>query len=169
MVQIGDTIPSATFAYIPYTPELEDIAACGAPSKLSTDSWKGKKVVLFAVPGAFTPTCHVSHLPSYVKHYSELKAKGVDEIVCIATNDMFVMSAWGRANGTADKIIMASDTDAKFSAALGHTVDLSGAGFGTRTGRYALVIDNLKVVVLEVETNPSAMEVTSAEHILSKL
>jgi len=169
MVQIGDTIPSATFAYVPYTPELENGAACGVPIELSTDSWKGKKVVLFAVPGAFTPTCHVSHLPSYVKLYSELKAKGVDEIVCIAANDAFVMSGWGRVSGVADKIIMASDTDLKFSAAVGHTVDLSSVGFGTRTGRYTLVIDDLKVTVHEVESNPSALDSASAEHILSKL
>ncbi|KAF9521154.1 hypothetical protein BS47DRAFT_15396 [Hydnum rufescens UP504] len=89
-INVGDTIPSATFSYVPYSEKLEDGLACGIPVKLSTDEWKGKKVVLFAVPGAFTPTCHVSHLPGFVKHYDELKGKGVDVIAALAYNDAWV-------------------------------------------------------------------------------
>ncbi|KAJ7018281.1 Redoxin [Mycena alexandri] len=104
-IKVGDTLPKGEFNYIPWAPELEDNQlACGVPSKISTDQWKGKKVVLFAVPGAFTPTCHTNHLPPYLQKYDEFKAKGVDVIAVLAANDMFVMSGWARFEGLKDKV-----------------------------------------------------------------
>jgi len=160
-INVGDTIPSATFSYVPYSEKLEDGLACGIPVKLSTDEWKGKKVVLFAVPGAFTPTCHVSHLPGFVQHYDELKGKGVDVIAALAYNDAWVMSAWGRVQGVKDTILMLSDANAEWSAKL-------GLKSGERTRRYALILDDLVVKAVEVETQPG-LNVTGAEHILAKL
>ncbi|KAJ7220817.1 Redoxin [Mycena pura] len=144
-INVGDIIPLGEFNCIHWTPELENNLACGVPSKVSTDDWKGKKVVLFAVPGAFTPTCHTNHLPPFLQKYDEFKAKGVDIIAVVAANDVFVMSGWGRYEGLQDKILTLSDTDAKWSSALGLSVDLSAVGFGTRTARYAMVIDDLVV------------------------
>jgi len=160
-INVGDTIPPATFSHVPYTPELEDGLVCGTPIKLSTDQWKGKKVVLFAVPGAFTPTCHVSHLPGFVKAHDEFKAKGVDVIAALAYNDAWVMSAWGRVQGVKDTILMLSDTNAEWSAKL-------GLKSGERTKRYAIILDDLVVKAIEVETKPG-LNVTGADHILAKL
>ncbi|KAF8184781.1 thioredoxin-dependent peroxidase [Pholiota molesta] len=149
----GDTIPEGTFTYVPYSPALEDGLACGMPTALSTNDWKGKKVVLFAVPGAFTPTCH----------YDEFKAKGVDVIAVIAANDPFVMSGWARVE---DHCL--SDTDAKWSKQIGQVLDLSAKGLGIRTGRYAIIIDDLVVKYIGVE--PAAgVTVSGAENILSQL
>jgi len=161
-IKVGDKIPSGIFQYVPYTPDLADVKACGKPVNLSTDAWKGKKVVLFSVPGAFTPTCHVSHLPGYIAKYKEIKSKGVDVVACLAYNDAWVMSAWGRAAGVTDEILMLSDTGATWSGQIGLTL-------GERTGRYALVVDDLVVTSINVETNPSALEVSGAEHVLPKL
>ncbi|KAG6910343.1 hypothetical protein DXG01_011412 [Tephrocybe rancida] len=142
-VKVGDTLPQGTFTYIPYTPELEDKLACGLPIKLSTEEWQGKKVVLFSVPGAFTPTCHAKHLPPYLEKYDEFKAKGVDTIAVLASNDAFVMSGWGRVEGLKDKV----DTGAEWSKSLGLSVETPGF---TRTARYAIIIDDLKIKYIEV-------------------
>lgn len=168
LVKTGETIPRGTFTYIPYTPELENNHACGSPINLSTEEWKGKKVVIFAVPGAFTPTCHVDHLPPYVQKYDEFKAKGVDVIAVVAANDPFVMSGWGRFEGVKDKILALSDTYAAWSKSLGLTVDLTAHGLGVRTARYAMVIDDLVVKYLEVEPG-SGVTVSGAEAVLAKL
>ncbi|PPQ96912.1 hypothetical protein CVT26_005898 [Gymnopilus dilepis] len=158
-IKVGDKVPEATFKYVPYTPELDD----GVTTTLSTNEWKGKKVVLFSVPGAFTPTCHVNHLPPYLKHYDEFKAKGVDVIAVVAANDPFVMSGWAR-------ILALSDVDAKWSKELGLSVDLTGAGLGlgVRTARYALILDDLTVKYVGVEPE-RGVTVSSAEAVLSKL
>ncbi|KAG6853757.1 hypothetical protein C0991_001586 [Blastosporella zonata] len=103
-VKVGDTLPQGTFTYIPYTAELEDSLACGRPITLSTEEWQGKKVVLFSVPGAFTPTCHAKHLPPYLEKHDDFKAKGVDVIAVLAANDAYVMSGWGRVEGLKDKV-----------------------------------------------------------------
>jgi len=103
-IQVGDTIPQGTFRSVPYTSELADTSACEIPFILNTDEWKGKKVVLFSVPGAFTPTCHKNHLPGFIQKHKELKAKGVDIIAVLATNDPFVMSGWLRFNGVRDEV-----------------------------------------------------------------
>ncbi|KAJ3551056.1 hypothetical protein NM688_g4945 [Phlebia brevispora] len=126
-IKVGDTVPQGKFATVPYAPELDDGLACGVPQKFTTDAWKGKKVVIFAVPGAFTPTCHANHLPPYIKNYDAFKAKGVDVIAVLSANDPFVLSGWTRVQNVKDKIIAVSDLDGAWSKELGLTVDLSGA------------------------------------------
>jgi len=167
-IKVGDTIPKGTFSYVAYTPELDSHLACGIPSPLSTDEWKGKKVVLFSVPGAFTPTCHVNHLPPYIEKYDEFKAKGVDTIAVVAANDPFVMSGWGRVEGVKDKILCLSDTNAEWSKSLGLSLDLTARGMGVRTARYAIIIDDLVVKYVDVEPGPG-VTVSGAEAVLSKL
>jgi len=167
-IKVGDTIPKGTFGTIPYTPALDDAKACGVPTEVSTDSWAGKKVVLFSVPGAFTPTCHVNHLPPYLEKYNEFKAKGVDILAVLAANDVFVMSGWGRVEGVTDKILTLSDTNAAWSKELGLAIDLSSRGLGVRTNRYAMIIDDLKVKYVEVEPAPG-VSVSGADAVLSKL
>ncbi|KAG7086550.1 hypothetical protein E1B28_002499 [Marasmius oreades] len=164
-IKVGDIIPEATFSYIPYSPELESGLVCGTPIKLDIHKdWKGKKVVLFAVPGAFTPTCHVNHLPPYLEKYSEFKAKGVDIIAVIAGNDPFVMSGWGRFSGLKDKILTLSDTDAEWSKKHG----LGNASAEQRTGRYAMILDDLKVQYIDIET-ARGVAVSGADAVLNKL
>jgi len=167
-IQTGDQIPKGTFKYIPFTPELENGLACGIPAILSTDEWKGKKVVLIAVPGAFTPTCHVNHLPPFVQKADELKAKGIDVVAVLAANDVFVMSGWGRVEGFKDKILSLSDTDTAWSKQLGLTQDLSAKGLGIRTKRYALILDDLKVTYLGVEPG-AEVGVSGVDAVLAKL
>jgi len=151
-IKVGDKIPEGTFKYIPYNPDLADASACGIPVTLSTNEWKGKKVVLVSVPGAFTPTCHVDHIPPFIKKYEEIKAKGVDVIVVLAANDVYVMSGWGRVSGFKDHILALADVDAKWSKLIGLDIDLSTIGFGIRTDRYALVLDDLVVKYVGIET-----------------
>ncbi|ETS62125.1 hypothetical protein PaG_03686 [Moesziomyces aphidis] len=166
----GEQIPNSTFMYVPFTSELADGTACGAPTKVQThEAFKGKKVVIIAVPGAYTPTCHVNHIPPFIKQVDAFKAKGVDQIVVLAQNDPFVMSAWGVQNKAEDKVIFATDLGLEFSKGVGSTADLSAMGFGMRTGRYALIVDDLKVVDFSPEPNPGAVETSSAEAVLSKL
>ncbi|KAJ3793008.1 1-Cys peroxiredoxin isozyme [Lentinula aff. detonsa] len=168
-IKVGDTVPDGTFSYIPYSPELDSHAACGVPTKLNiSKDWKGKKIVLFAVPGAFTPTCHVNHLPPYVEKYDEFKSKGVDEIAVVAANDAFVMSGWGRFEGLKDKILTLSDPNVEWSKKLGLDLDLSALAFGTRTARYAMIIDDLVVKYVEVEPG-TEVTVSGAEAVLAKL
>ncbi|KAG2121951.1 thioredoxin-dependent peroxidase [Suillus clintonianus] len=167
-ISVGDTIPKGNFGIVPYTEELADHSACGIPTILSTDSWKGKKVVLFSVPGAFTPTCHINHLPPYLAKYKEFKDKGVDVIAVIAANDPFVMSGWGRVEGLTDKIITLSDSSAAWSGSLGLSVDLTERGMGIRTARYAMIIDDLVVKYVEVEPAPG-VTVSGADAVLAKL
>ena len=132
----------------------------------TTELFANKKVVLFAVPGAFTPTCSAAHLPGYVLSADQLKAKGVDEIICLSINDAFVMNAWGEAQN-ADNIMMLADGDGSYSKALGLTMDTAAFG-GLRSQRYAIVIDNGVVASLHVE-KPQEFEVSKAEAILSHL
>ncbi|KIM43827.1 hypothetical protein M413DRAFT_443708 [Hebeloma cylindrosporum] len=169
-IKVGDKIPEATFKYVPYTPELENGLACGVPTSLSTNEWKGKKVVIVSVPGAFTPTCHVNHLPPFVQKYDEFKAKGVDVVAVVAANDPFVMSGWGRVEGLKDKILSLSDPDAEWSKKLGLSLDLTGAGLGlgVRTGRYALIIDDLVVKYVGAETGKD-VSVSGVDAVLAKL
>jgi len=153
-INVGETIPEGTFKYTPYSPDLADHSACGIPVTLSTNEWKGKKVVLVSIPGAFTPTCHVNHIPPYIQKYEEFKSKGVDAIAVLAANDVFVMSAWGRISGFEDHILSLSDVEAKWSKSIGLDIDLSARGFGIRTARYALVLDDLVVKYIGVEPGP---------------
>jgi len=167
-IKVGDKIPEGTFKYVPYSPELEDGLACGIPTTLSTNEWKGKKVILFSVPGAFTPTCHVNHLPPYIKNYDEFKAKGVDVIAVVAANDPFVMSGWARVEGLKDKILALSDTEAKWNKELGLSLDLSQMGLGVRTARYAVILDDLTVTYLGAEPG-AGVTVSGADAVLAKL
>lgn len=155
-----DSFPSTKFNYVPETPELNDVAACGIPQPFDTDKeLKGKKVVFVSVPGAFTPTCTANHIPPYIENVDKLKAKGVDKVVVISANDPFVLSAWGRAlKAPKDNfVIFASDGNAAFSKSIGQSVDLAAVGFGERSARYAIIVDDGKVTYNEQEP---AKEVT---------
>jgi glutaredoxin/glutathione-dependent peroxiredoxin len=125
-------------------------------------------VVLFAVPGAFTPTCSVKHLPGFVQHADTIKAKGVDSIICVAVNDAFVMAAWAKEQGVDGKVVMLADGSAAFTKALGLELDLTARGMGVRSQRYALIVDNGKVTHVAIE-QPGGFEVSKAEAVLSAL
>ena len=158
-IKVGDTIPSTTLTMA--TPE--------GPKQVSTDEiFKNKRVVLFAVPGAFTPTCSAKHLPGFVQHSDAIRKKGVDTIACVAVNDAFVMNAWAKDQGCGDKIVMLADGSAAFTKALGLELDLTARGMGVRSQRYAMVVDNDKVIRLSVEA-PGSFEVSRAEAILEGL
>jgi glutaredoxin/glutathione-dependent peroxiredoxin len=158
-IKVGDTIPSMKLMVA--TPE--------GPKETSTDEiFKGKKVVLFAVPGAFTPTCSAKHLPGFVQNAEAIKAKGVDTIACIAVNDAFVMGAWGKDQGTGDKVTMLADGSAAFVKELGLVLDGTARGMGLRSQRYALIAEDGKVTHLGVEA-PGGFEVSKAEAILAAL
>ena len=138
-------------------------------SDLTTDAiFKGKKVVLFAVPGAFTPTCSNQHLPGFIEHADAIRAKGVDEIVCLSVNDAFVMGAWGKDRGVGSKVRMVADGNGDLTKALGLEMDGSGIGFGLRCQRFAAIVDDGVVKKLAVEA-PGKFEVSSAEAILAAL
>jgi len=158
-IAVGDKIPSA---------KLKTMTAEG-PKDISTDDiFNGKRVVLFAVPGAFTPTCSAKHLPGFVEKAADIKGKGIDTIACLAVNDAFVMSAWGKAQNTDGKVLMLADGAAAFTKQLGLDLDLSAPGMGIRSKRYAMVVDNGVVKALNVEA-PGAFEVSSADAILRAL
>lgn len=157
-IKIGDTLPDATFTVM---------TADGPKPVTSADLFKGKKVALFAVPGAYTPTCHKAHMPGFVERVAEIKAKGIDEVACTSVNDVFVMSAWGKDTGADGKITMLADGSADFAKALGLEIDLTKHGLGVRSKRYAMLVDNGVVKVLNVEDAPPAHGVSSAETICS--
>ena len=157
-VQVGDKIPSVS---------LHTMGAQG-PEGISTDEiFSGKKVVLFAVPGAFTPGCSMTHLPGFVVNADKIKAAGVDTIVCMSVNDAFVMGAWGEAQN-ASEILMLADGNGEFTAALGLELDGSGFGMGTRSQRFALIAEDGVITHLAVEPG-AGIEVSSAEAIMEKL
>ena len=158
-IAVGDKLPEATFKV--RTPDgLKDVT--------TQELTAGKKVVLFAVPGAFTPTCHAKHVPSYLEHLDALKAKGVDTVACVAVNDAFVLDAWGKAVGADGKIMLLSDGNATFTKAVGLDFDGSGFGLGTRSKRYAMLVDNGVVKALNIEESPGVMEVSGADRILAR-
>lgn len=157
-IKTGDKLPSATVF----------LMSENGPKAVTTDElFAGKKVVLFAVPGAFTPTCSQAHLPGYVVHADTIKAKGVDAIYCLSVNDPFVMSAWGKASN-AEAITMVADGNGAFTKALGLELDGSGVGLGIRSQRFALIADNGVVTRLNVEA-PKEFKVSDAETILAAL
>ena len=158
-IQVGDSIPSAKLVQ----------ATAEGPKEVSTEElFGGKTVVLFGVPGAFTPTCSAKHLPGFVQNYDALAAKGADVVACMAVNDAFVMGAWGKDQGVGDKIMMLADGSADFTKKLGLELDLTARGLGIRSQRFALVAKDGKVTHVAVEA-PGAFEVSKAEAILAAL
>jgi peroxiredoxin len=157
-IQEGDKLPNATFMKIG-----ED-----GPQPVNTDDvFAGKRVALFAVPGAFTPTCSAKHLPGFVEKAAMLKARGIEEIACVSVNDAFVMGAWGKEAGSSD-VAMLADGNGEFAKAIGLEMDASGFGMGQRSQRYAMVVDDGTVERLFVEA-PGEFKVSSADHMLSEL
>lgn len=157
-IKAGDNIPSVTLRYLD----------TDGPKEVKADEFfKDKKAVLFGVPGAFTPTCSAKHVPGFLAHAKEIKAKGVDMIACIAPNDVFVVNAWGKDQNVGNEITMLSDGSVEFAKALGLEKDLSARGLGTRSERYAMIVDHGKVT--KVAVDPSTFESTSAEAILKAL
>jgi len=158
-IKAGDRIPEG---------KLKQMGADG-PMNVNAGELLGKgRVVLFSVPGAFTPTCDAKHLPGFIEKAGALRAKGVDRIVCLAVNDVFVMNAWGKSAGVGDKIVMAADGNGDYTRALGLELDARGHGMGMRGKRFALVIDDGVVKQVHVEA-PGEFKVSSAEHILAEL
>ena len=159
-IQVGEKVPSATLKYL--SPE--------GPKEITTDElFRGKKVALFAVPGAFTPTCSQRHLPGYVEKASDLKGKGVDTIACVSVNDAFVMGAWGKDQNCGDKVMMLADGSGDFTRAVGLELDLRKGGLGMRSQRYSMLVDNGVVKALSVEAQPGQVEVSSADAMLKAL
>ena len=158
-IKVGDKLPDAT---------LMTMTKDGpAPVKVA-DFFKGKKVALFALPGAFTPTCSAKHLPGFIDHAADFKGKGVDAIACLSVNDAFVMGAWGKAQNAGDKVVMLGDGNAEFTRKIGLTMDGSKFGLGERSQRYSMIVDDGVVKALNVE-KPGAFEVSSAETMLKQL
>lgn len=158
-INVGDKVPAVS---------LNHMTESGPAEITSDEIFAGKKVVLFALPGAFTPTCSAKHLPGFVQHADAIKAKGVDTIACLSVNDAFVMGAWGKDQNVGDKVLMLADGNAEFSEALGLAFDASGFGMGKRAQRFAMVVEDGTVTKLAVE-EPRAFEVSSAEAILAEL
>lgn len=158
-IKVGDKLPSATLM------QMKD----GTPQPVKTDDFfSGKKVAVFGLPGAFTPTCSAKHLPGFVQHADELKAKGIDAIACVSVNDAFVMGAWGDQQKVNGKVAMLADGNGDLTKAMGLTMDGSKFGMGTRSQRYSMLVDNGVVHSLNVE-EPGAFSVSSAEHMLKQL
>ncbi|HAE03124.1 MAG TPA: peroxiredoxin [Rhodospirillaceae bacterium] len=158
-IQEGEKVPAIA---------LKKMGTNGPEDVDTAKYFAGSKVVLFSVPGAFTPTCSAKHVPGFVQNADALKAKGVDKIACLAVNDAFVMGAWGKDQGAGDKVDMLADGSAAFTKALGLELDLIAAGLGVRGQRFAMVVDDGTVTHLAVEA-PGAFEVSSAEAILKAL
>jgi glutaredoxin/glutathione-dependent peroxiredoxin len=159
-IKVGDRLPSASFEMI----------GEGGEGAVSTDTLcPGKKVVLFGVPGAFTPTCSAEHVPSFKANAAALRAKGVDAVGCVSVNDAFVMKAWAEERQTGDDVMMLADGNGSFSEATGTALDCSAWGMGQRCTRYAMVVDDGVVTHIAVEDDPGVMTVTSAEAILAAL
>jgi peroxiredoxin len=158
-IKVGDHVPSTTFVK----------ATEAGPEQVSSDEYfKGRRVALFSLPGAFTPTCSAKHLPGFVEKADELKAKGIDEIACTAVNDAFVMGAWGKASNVEDKVTMLADGNGEFPKAVGLEMDGSKFGLGQRGQRFSMVVNDGVVEQLNVEA-PGEYRVSSAEHMLESL
>jgi len=159
-IKVGDKLPAASFKVVT-SDGLADV-------DLATLTG-GKKVVIFAVPGAFTPTCHAKHVPSFLNNLDAIKSKGVDAVACISVNDPFVLDAWGKANDVGDRITMLSDGNAAFTKQIGLDFDGSMANLGTRSKRYAMIVDDGTVRWLAVEEAPPMMDVSGGEQVLAAL
>ncbi|MEO1283295.1 MAG: peroxiredoxin [Pseudomonadota bacterium] len=157
----GDTLPDATFI----------VMGEGGPETVSlADKTKGRKVVLFAVPGAFTPTCHSAHVPSFIRTKEALMEKGVDEIICVAVNDPFIMQTWGEASGATEAgITMLADAEAEFTKSIGMNFSAPPVGFVDRSSRYAMLVEDGKVNLLQVDENPGTCELSAGEALLDSM
>jgi glutaredoxin/glutathione-dependent peroxiredoxin len=158
-IKAGERMPAGTFKRM-----TKD-----GPANITTDElFKGKRVVLFSVPGAFTPTCDAKHLPGFVQLADQLRAKGVETIACMAVNDVFVMNAWGKASGVGDKVLMLADGNGEYARALGLELDARGYGMGTRGQRFAIIVRDGVATRVDVEA-PGQFKVSAAEAILAQL
>jgi peroxiredoxin len=165
-IKVGDKLPAGTL--MEYFDVEKDGCSVGPNPVKVEDLTKGKKVVIFGLPGAFTPTCSAKHVPSYVEHYDALKKKGVDTIACMSVNDAFVMGAWARDQKTGDKVRMLADGSGDFTRALGLELDLTGRGMGVRCQRFSMLVDDGVVKALNVE-GPGKYEVSDAGTMLKQL
>ncbi|MEM7041867.1 MAG: peroxiredoxin [Pseudomonadota bacterium] len=159
-IKVGDKLPDVT---------LRKLGDGGIDEISTAELTSGKKVVLFAVPGAFTPTCSEQHLPGFMQHADTIKAKGVDSVVCVTVNDPFVVSEWSKTTGAAGKVDILSDGNAEFTKAVGLELDASGFGLGTRSQRYAMILEDGVVKTLLIEDVPTQAEASSANEILAAL
>jgi peroxiredoxin len=159
-IQVGDRLPQATFRVM--TPE-------GPAAKTTDDVFKGRKVVLIAVPGAFTPTCHRNHLPGYVQNAEAIRAKGIDAIAVTAVNDVFVMDAWCKASDAEGRVEFLADGNGDFAKAIGLTMDGAGFGLGTRSQRYSMIVDDGIVKSLHVEEAAGKAELSGADNLIREL
>ena len=159
-IKVGDRIPSSKFTIM---------GADGPAARTTDEVFKGKKVALFAVPGAYTPTCHKNHMPGFVDRVAELKAKGIDTIACTAVNDIFVFDNWAKDTGATGKIEMLSDGSGEFAKATGLEIDLSAFGLGVRSKRYAMLVDDGVVKVLNIDEAPPVHDKSSAETLCSMI
>ncbi|MEM8743168.1 MAG: peroxiredoxin [Pseudomonadota bacterium] len=159
-ISVGDKLPDVTFKVL-----TDD----GPADMTTADVFSGKKVVVFAVPGAFTPTCNALHVPNFLGHLDAFAEKGVDTVACISVNDMFVMNEWAKSTAALGKILFLSDGNADFTKAIGLDFDASANGLGIRSKRYAMLVDDGVVSVLNVEEVPKTVEASSAENILAAL
>ena len=157
-IAVGERLPQATFG----------VMTDDGPANVTSDEFfSGKKVVLFSVPGAYTPTCHAQHLPGFLAHADQLKAKGVDVIACTAVNDVFVLSQWGKDSGAEGKVAFLADGNGEFVKSLGLELDLTGVGLGLRGHRFAMLVDDGVVTIFNLETVPSSADESSAEALLA--
>ncbi len=159
-ISVGDRVPAVA---------LKRLGAEGVQEVTAEDLFDGKLVVLFGLPGAFTPTCSANHLPGFLRAADALKAKGVDSLGCVSVNDAFVMDAWGKDRGVGDRVLMLADGSGEFTAALGLTQDMSARGFGVRSRRYSMIVEDGVVKSLEVETGRGVVGVAGADAVLAKL
>ena len=159
-IKPGDRLPEASFG----------VKTADGPQKLTTDQvFAGRKVVLFGVPGAFTPTCHMNHLPGFLTHFDAIKAKGVDTIACVAVNDLFVMDNWAKTSGADGRILFLADGNGDFAKAIGLSFDGSGFGLGVRSQRYSMLVEHGVVKSLHIEDAPGKADVSGAEAMLKSL
>ena len=159
-IKVGDRVPDATFTVM---------GASGPEERTTSQVFAGRKVALFAIPGAYTPTCHQKHMPGFLQHMDELEAKGVDEVACTAVNDIFVLTYWARDTGATDKVTMLADGNADFARKIGLDIDLGGRGFGVRSKRYAMLVEDGVVRLLNVEDIPPDHDKSSAATLCSQM
>jgi peroxiredoxin len=159
-ITIGDSLPEAIFRVL---------GSEGIEKLTTAEAFGGKKVVLFAVPGAYTPTCHLKHLPGFIDKVDAFKKKGVDTVACVAVNDPFVLDAWSKASGGKGKVLFLSDGNGEFTKKIGLDFDGSGIGLGTRSKRYAMLVEDGVVRALSIEDSPGVADVSTAEKLLTAI